>query len=105
VIIFYNWGFWGWYGGWWYPAWGYDPYYSYYQYAEPIYGYDGLTPEEIIANVQGALQELGYYEGPIDGLMGELTRASIASFQRDNALPITGTIDDATLAALGLTSY
>jgi hypothetical protein len=102
VIIFWNWGFWGWYGGWWYPAWGYDPYYSYYDYGEPIYGYGGLAPEEIISNVQSALQELGYYNGPIDGLIGDLTRAAIASFQRDNGLEVTGAIDEATLAALGL---
>lgn len=102
VIIFYNWGFWGWYGGWWYPTWGYDPYYSYYEYSEPIYGYDGLTPEQITANVQSALQELGYYDGPIDGVVGELTRAAIAAFQRDNGLGVTSAIDEPTLTALEL---
>ena len=61
AIVFVGGGFWGWYDGWWYPAWGYDPYYSYYDYNGPIYGYDGLQPDEVIANVQAALQQLGYY--------------------------------------------
>ncbi len=61
AIVFVGGGFWGWYDGWWYPAWGYDPYYSDYDYNGPIYGYDGLQPDEVIANVQAALQQLGYY--------------------------------------------
>ena len=61
AIVFVGGGFWGWYDGWWYPAWGYYPYYSYYDYNGPIYGYDGLQPDEVIANVQAVLQQLGYY--------------------------------------------
>ena len=40
---------------------GYDPYYSYYDHNSPIHGYDALRPNEVIANVQAALQQLGYY--------------------------------------------
>lgn len=32
-----------------------------------IYGYDGLPPDQEIANVQGALQRLGYYQYAVDG--------------------------------------
>jgi len=99
AFIFWDWGWWGWWDGWWYPAWGYDPY-SYYAYNEPIYGYDGLSPEQIIASVQGALQELGYYTYAIDGQMGPLTRSAIARYQRDHRLPITSGIDPATLGSL-----
>jgi hypothetical protein len=101
AIIFFDFGWWGWYDGWWYPAWGYDPY-SYYDYNEPIYGYDGLSPEQIVASVQAQLQQLGYYSYAIDGRMGPLTRAAIARYQRDHRLPITYGIDQTTLGSLGI---
>jgi hypothetical protein len=101
AIIFFDWGWWGWYDGWWYPAWGYDPY-SYYEYNEPIYGYDGLSPEQVVASVQAQLQQLGYYTYAIDGNMGPLTRSAIARYQRDHLLPITSGIDPATLGSLGI---
>ena len=101
AIIFFDWGWWGWWDGWWYPAWGYDPY-SYYEYSEPIYGYDGLSPDQIVAGVQAALQERGYYQWAIDGKMGPLTRAAIARYQRDHMLPITSGIDPTTLGSLGV---
>src|SRR5437763_2752842 len=101
AIIFFDWGWWGWYDGWWYPAWGYDPS-SYYGYNEPIYGDNGLAPEQIIAGVQVALQQRGYYTYEIDGRMGPLTRAAIARYQSDHRLPITSGIDAATLGSLGV---
>jgi len=104
AIVLVNWGYWGWYDGWWYPAWGYDPYYSYYDYNGPIYGYDGLQPEEVIANVQAALQQLGYYANAVDGVLGSATEAAIANYQRDYGLPVTGAIDPATVRSLGLTA-
>ena len=102
AIIFLDWGWWGWYDGWWYPAWGYDPYYSYYEYDEPIYGYSGLSPDQIVANVQSALQQRGYYNYAVDGKMGPATCSAIARYQRDRLLPITYGIDPATLGSLGL---
>jgi Putative peptidoglycan binding domain len=102
AIILVGWGYWGWYDGWWYPAWGYDPYYSYYDYNGPIYGYDGLQPDEIIADVQAALQQLGYYPYEIDGVLGPLTEAAIANYQRDYGLSVTGAIDPPTVRSLGL---
>jgi hypothetical protein len=101
TIILFEFGWWGWYDGWWYPAWGYDPY-SYYDYNEPIYGYNGESPEQIVAGVQAALQERGYYQYAIDGRMGPLTRAAISRFQSDHGLPISSGIDPATLGALGI---
>jgi hypothetical protein len=104
AIVLVDWGFWGWYDGWWYPAWGYDPYYSYYDYTGPIYGYDALRPDEVIANVQAALQQLGYYAYGVDGVLGPVTQAAIANYQRAYRLPVTGAIDPATVRSLGLTT-
>jgi hypothetical protein len=89
-------------GSYWYPAWGYDPLQSYYDYDGPVYTYSNLLPDEVIANVQTALQNAGYYYGEITGSLGVDTRAAIANFQRDNGLQITGAIDEATVEALGL---
>ena len=96
-------GWYYWNSGFWYPAWGYDPGYSYYPYDGPIYGYNNLPPDQVVANVQTALQEQGYYHGEVDGLLGPLTRAAIADYQRDRGLYITSAIDEPTLAALGMT--
>ena len=104
AIVLVGWGYWGWWDGWWYPAWGYDPYYSYYDYNGPIYGYDGLQPDEVIANVQAALQQLGYYPYAVDGVLGPSTEAAITNYQRDYGLSVTGAIDPATVRSLGLGS-
>jgi len=89
-------------GSYWYPAYGYDPSQSYYDYDGPVYTYSNLLPDEVIANVQTALQGAGYYYGPITGSLSVDTRAAIANFQRDCNLPMTGAIDEATVEALGL---
>jgi hypothetical protein len=103
AIVFFDGGYWGWEDGWWFPAWGYDPYYSYYAYDGPIYGYDGLPPDQVVADVQGALQRLGYYQYEIDGVLGPATQEAIENYQRDRGLPVTGGIDHRTLASMGLT--
>ena len=95
-------GYYYWNDGYWYPAYGYDPGYSTYTYDEPIYGYSDLDPGQVIANVQSALQEQGYYQDAVDGLIGPNTRAALSNFQRDHGLPITAAIDGPTLQALGL---
>src|SRR6266446_4578010 len=90
-----------WDSGYWYPAWGYDSN-AYYAYDGPIYAYNDLPPDQVIANVQAALQAQGYYQGEVDGVLGPLTRAAIANYQRDQGLYITSAIDEPTLASLGL---
>ncbi len=89
-------------GSYWYPAWGYDPLQSYYDYDGPIYTYGNLLPDEVIANVQVALQDAGYYFAAITGSLNLEMRAALANFQRDYGLPITGAIDEATIQTLGL---
>jgi nuclear transport factor 2 (NTF2) superfamily protein len=86
--------------GYWYPAWGYDPGASY-VYDGPVYAYNNLPPDQVIANVQSALQEQGYYQGEVDGVLGPLTRAALASYQEANGLYTTSAIDEPTLESLG----
>jgi hypothetical protein len=102
TIVFVNTGYYFLDGSYWYPAYGYDPLQTYYDYDGPIYTYSNLLPDEVIANVQTALQGAGYYNGPITGSLSVDTRAAIANFQRDYSLPITGAIDEPTVEALGL---
>jgi hypothetical protein len=101
-IVFVNTGYYFLDAGYWYPAYGYDPLQTYYDYDGPIYTYSNLLPDEVIANVQTALQGAGYYYGPITGSLSVDTRAAIANFQRDYNLPMTGAIDEPTVEALGL---
>ncbi|PYJ41446.1 MAG: hypothetical protein DME80_13745, partial [Verrucomicrobia bacterium] len=71
-------------------------------YDGPVYTYSNLLPDEVIANVQTALQEAGYYSGAITGSLNFETRGALANFQRDYGLQITGAIDEATVESLGL---
>ena len=100
-IIFVNSGWWYWNAGYWFPAWGYAPSVSY-VYDGPIYGYNGLSPDQVTVNVQEQLAAAGYYDGPIDGVLGPMTREAIAAYQADNGLAVTSAIDEPTLATMGL---
>jgi hypothetical protein len=91
-----------WNAGYWFPAWGYNPN-AYYAWDGPIYAYNRLPPDQVIANVQSALQQQGYYRGEVDGLIGPLTRGAIADYQRNHGLYTTSTIDQPTLRSLGMT--
>jgi len=102
TIVFVNTGYYFLDGSYWYPAYGYDPLQTYYDYDGPVYTYSNLLPDEVIANVQTALQGAGYYYGPITGSLSVDTRAAIANFQRDYGLQVTGAIDEPTVGALGL---
>ena len=102
TIVFVTTGYYFLDGSYWYPAYGYDPSQSYYDYDGPVYTYSNLLPDEVIGNVQTALQNAGYYYGPITGSLSVDTRAAIANFQRDYGLSITGAIDEPTVEALGL---
>jgi hypothetical protein len=100
-IVFVDNGWWYWNAGYWFPAWGYDAS-AYYPYDGPIYGYSNLSPDQVVVNVQTQLAREGYYTGPVDGVLGPMTRQAIASFQANNGLAITSTVDEPTLSTLGL---
>jgi hypothetical protein len=87
----------------WYPAWGYSPSEQYYAYDGPIYaGHHAEPPDKVIADVQGVLQQMGYYTGEVDGLLGPLTREALTAYQADQGLTQTAAIDEPTLDSLGM---
>jgi hypothetical protein len=89
--------------GYWYPAWGYSPSAQYYAYDGPIYvGQHAEPPDKVIADVQAVLQQMGYYTGEVDGLLGPLTREALTAYQSDNGLTTTAAIDEPTLDSLGM---
>ncbi len=87
-----------------------------YDYGYPYYGYDYsdspdyvTAPTTVVrrggsvgADVQTALAQAGYYQGPVDGVVGPQTRNAIAGFQQDHGLAPTGNINGALLSDLGL---
>jgi hypothetical protein len=87
----------------WYPAWGYSPTEEYYAYDAPVYaGKHAEPPDKVIANVQATLQEMGYYKGEVDGLLGPLTREALTGYQTDHGMTVTAVIDEPTLDSLGM---
>jgi len=96
-------GYYFWNNGYWYPAWGYSPSAQYYAYDGPIYvGQRAEPPDKVIADVQAVLQQMGYYKGEVDGLLGPMTREALAAYQADQGLTTTAAIDEPTLDALGM---
>jgi hypothetical protein len=96
-------GYYYWNNGYWYPAWGYSPSAQYYAYDGPIYvGQHAEPPDKVIADVQAVLQQMGYYKGDVDGLLGPLTREALAAYQADQGLTTTEAIDEPTLDSLGM---
>ena len=102
TIVLVGGGYYYWDAGYWFPAWGYDPVYQYYDYDGPIYTYGNLLPDQVIINVQRALQEEGYYSVGLTGSLNSATRQAIANYQQDAGLLVTGVVDAPTVAALGL---
>ena len=100
VFVFGGWYYWDNY--YWYPAWGYAPD-SVYYFDGPIYASNpDYDPGQVVANVQSALQQQGYYQGEIDGILGPQTRAALAEYQAAQNLEPTGAVDEPTLEALGM---
>jgi Putative peptidoglycan binding domain len=106
-----------------YGDYGYNPYdYSYgypYDYSANPYDYYNYSPynyddqsgyagsgqsaaNATVSAVQSELAKLGYYNGAIDGSLGDQTEAALARYQEDNDLSVTGTMDAATLQSLGI---
>lgn len=91
-----------WDSGYWYPAWGYEPGANYY-YDGPIYASNPeYDPGQVVANVQSALQQQGFYQGEVDGILGPQTRAALAEYQSAQGLEPTGAVDEPTLETLGM---
>ena len=66
-----------------------------------------LAPTASAANgnlglAQQVLSQLGYYQGPRDGVASPALRMAIAAYQRDQGLPASGAIDGETLNRLAV---
>ncbi len=56
----------------------------------------------LISQVQEKLRELGFDAGPANGDFGAKTQAALAQFQLSRTIPASGSLDEQTLAELGL---
>ena len=52
------------------------------------------------AALQQSLQDAGHYDGEVDGVYGPATVDAVEALQKTHGLPVTGTVDKATEAAL-----
>jgi peptidoglycan hydrolase-like protein with peptidoglycan-binding domain len=55
--------------------------------------------------VQKRLKSLGYYQGKIDGIYGEIMKRALLEFKRDKGLPYTHYVDSKTYQALGIVLF
>jgi peptidoglycan hydrolase-like protein with peptidoglycan-binding domain len=49
---------------------------------------------------QSALQQSGYYHGPVDGNLSKSARQALMDFQKDDGLGVTGELDDEVFSRL-----
>ena len=54
-------------------------------------------PQQLVTAIQRELAARGYAGGPVSGKLSDETRKAIASFEKDHALPITGSPSDELL--------
>jgi len=62
-----------------------------------------LRPEvegSAVSQLQRELQQLGYYNGEIDGVYGELTQAAVKNFQADQQIEVDAVVGPSTWDAL-----
>jgi hypothetical protein len=55
--------------------------------------YDEPYPLDLAVMVQTELARLGFYDGPISGVIGSRSQMAIREFQEAQGLPVTGQID------------
>lgn len=60
-----------------------------------------VVTSDTILQVQRALQRMGHDPGPIDGIWGPRTREAVTSFQEEQGMESTGSLNIATLEAMG----
>ena len=84
-----------------YYPYAYGPYADYY-YDQNDYGSADPYGDSVVAAAQERLAQQGYYRAEIDGVFGPATRRAIARYQSNNGLRVSGSLDDDTLEALGL---
>lgn len=62
--------------------------------------FGAMDPLDETVGVQARLQNLGFYDGPLDGTMRPNVRSAIAEFQAFSGLEATGELDQDTLQKL-----
>jgi len=94
--------------------WDYLPYYAYDYYPYDYYAdnepynntgsYNNGVPaaDPRVRSVQTQLMQLGYYNGPVDGIFGPTTRDAVTKYQIAKRLSVTGSLSPDTLQSLGL---
>jgi localization factor PodJL len=60
------------------------------------------APSPDLMTAQRALSQLGYYQGPTDGVGSPALHLAIAAYQRDQGLTVSGSPDSATLGKLAV---
>ncbi|HMF52414.1 MAG TPA: peptidoglycan-binding domain-containing protein [Candidatus Saccharimonadales bacterium] len=101
---FFPWDYYPYYAYDYYP---YDYYPGYYADVDPYYYSEGgysSTPvsDPTVTTVQTQLTQLGYYNGPVDGIFGPLTRDAVTKYQIAKHLDVTGSLSAQTLQSFGL---
>jgi hypothetical protein len=80
--------------------------YSYYTGVQPDYNTAADNGAQVtdptVEGTQERLAQLGYYNGPVDGIFGPTTRDAVAKYQIDNQLDVTGSLSPDTLQSLGV---
>ena len=61
----------------------------------------GHAASHAVSHLQEELSDLGYYEGPHDGVFGDETQDALEQLQADEGLESTGELDRSTRAVLG----
>jgi hypothetical protein len=56
----------------------------------------------LVSEVQRGLRARGFDPGPVNGEFGAKTQAALAQFQLSATIPVSGSLDDATQAELGI---
>lgn len=97
---FYPWDYLPYYAGDYYP-------YDYYADSQPYDNTESLdnsvpAADPTVQAVQTQLTQLGYYNGPVDGIFGPTTRDAVAKYQIANQLNVTGSLSPDTMQSLGL---
>jgi len=75
-------------------------------YLRPLYYLEGandlVRKPAYMGAVQAALQRLGYYCGPIDGIYSDEVASAIAHLQKNSSMRVTGTLTIAVRRSLHL---
>lgn len=95
-----------------YGYYGYNNYYPYnygygynyrssYNYGSYYYN-NGYGNGSLVIAVQSRLARMGYYRGPIDGIMGPGTSFAIRAYERDHGLRVDGAISGPLVRNMGV---